>query len=524
MSSPFPTPEIAPPVALYVPHTRQNKNLQIQWLRLIAALCVVVFHASALAKVFLHDDRFMKIFDGRFGLFGVSLFFSISGYLMAVAIRVQKPFLFLSHRVIRIYPLLWISYGLYYLSYYLLRPHTTAPHLFFQDMMLAPHGDVQGVFGVEWSLVYEVTFYVLMFAIGLAGLATRLTPIALAWLGAIVIGTILNYQAEPNLIVVQQILIHPASVGLGAGLLIPRLLALRVSSWLYLLIGCVLIVFAPADHDLDITRWFYGIGTSSILAGAIALSTRRPDFGDTFLGRGFAKAADCTYALYLCHMPVVIFLYQSGLHLAVAVEWVTAIGASLAVAFVLGSGEMKLYQRLKAAVNNASPKLTALSMIGFLIVFGSFSIAAGYQQQTILNRNGKATHLAQDLRRAAGADTQSVDTIMSAAGYRKADDLTGEVNGVIWKNGFISVWGWALDKGADDLPLGIVFQGSSILGGTGIAAWRHDIERQGYTKRRMGFEFKVPAVCQPGSAVSIVVVSADRRYAVLTVPGAAGCP
>ena len=88
---------------------RRNRNLQ--WLRAFAALSVVLYHASVYLDRFVGDDRFLRLFDGRFGLLGVAIFFAISGYLMAEILPRTDPWSFLTHRIVRIYPIFFIVLG-----------------------------------------------------------------------------------------------------------------------------------------------------------------------------------------------------------------------------------------------------------------------------------------------------------------------------------------------------------------------------------------------------------------------------
>src|SRR5580704_8088156 len=87
-------------VKIYVGH----KSLPLQYLRGVAALSVVIFHASFYTKSWRADDRFLSIFGGQFGLFGVTLFFVISGALMSMLAIDSEPARFMLHRVVRIYP------------------------------------------------------------------------------------------------------------------------------------------------------------------------------------------------------------------------------------------------------------------------------------------------------------------------------------------------------------------------------------------------------------------------------------
>src|SRR6266436_8030614 len=75
-----------------------QKNLSIQCLRGMAALFVVLFHASVYSADHFGDSDWAAAFDGRLGLIGVAVFFAISGLLMADLIQRTDPWRFLAHR------------------------------------------------------------------------------------------------------------------------------------------------------------------------------------------------------------------------------------------------------------------------------------------------------------------------------------------------------------------------------------------------------------------------------------------
>src|SRR5262249_32030205 len=81
-----------------------GRNISIQCLRGLAALFVALYHASSYAERQFGDAGWTAVFDGRFGLFGVAIFFAISGQLMADLIQRTDPWRFLGHRIMRIYP------------------------------------------------------------------------------------------------------------------------------------------------------------------------------------------------------------------------------------------------------------------------------------------------------------------------------------------------------------------------------------------------------------------------------------
>jgi len=157
-----------------------HKNLSIQGLRGLAALFVALFHASTHSGRYFGDSGWATAFDGRFGLVGVAIFFAISGLLMADLIQRTDPWRFLAHRIVRIYPiyLLAASSVIAASTVIVFRGmHKFGPDVF--SLMLVPAGERAYYLGVEWTLVFECTYYVGLFLLSLIGWHRHLNAIAI---------------------------------------------------------------------------------------------------------------------------------------------------------------------------------------------------------------------------------------------------------------------------------------------------------------------------------------------------------
>ena len=137
-----------------------HKNLSIQCLRGLAALSVALFHASVHSGLHFGDSGWATAFDGRFGLIGVAMFFAISGLLMADLIQRTDPWRFLAHRFVRIYPIYLVAVSVWVSIILLLGIQKLGPHLF--SLMLVPVGQRLYYLGVEWTLVFECTYYIML--------------------------------------------------------------------------------------------------------------------------------------------------------------------------------------------------------------------------------------------------------------------------------------------------------------------------------------------------------------------------
>lgn len=169
--------------SITMPSTRYEKYNGIQLLRFIAALTVIIFHATMYTSERLDAKTFIYEQGGA----GVTLFFVISGFVMIIASQniydnINPWKIFGLKRIIRIVPIYWImtTYKLLTLIFasslivhheqpgaafiiksYLFLPSLNPYHFFFP------------LYSVGWTLNYEVFFYAL-FTISLAA---RINPL-----------------------------------------------------------------------------------------------------------------------------------------------------------------------------------------------------------------------------------------------------------------------------------------------------------------------------------------------------------
>jgi exopolysaccharide production protein ExoZ len=124
----------------------------IQYLRGLAALQVVIFHASKRSG-----------YEVGLGNFGVPLFFVISGFLMyAITSDTTRPAAFLKDRILRVLPIYWIATAsalLLGMANYRGLRHLAASFLFVPFGFLGAEQHVFPVLPVGWTLNYEMYFY-----------------------------------------------------------------------------------------------------------------------------------------------------------------------------------------------------------------------------------------------------------------------------------------------------------------------------------------------------------------------------
>jgi exopolysaccharide production protein ExoZ len=142
----------------------------IQYLRGIAAILVVLSHAEGIGNLEKYYGTLAWHGILTKGLFGVDLFFVISGFIIAYVALTKDSLVprlniasFLKKRTVRILPFMWLCITGYAILRYIGRGSFT-PLPYIRAMVLWPIGDIAP--NVIWTLRHEMLFYV-VFAVSL---------------------------------------------------------------------------------------------------------------------------------------------------------------------------------------------------------------------------------------------------------------------------------------------------------------------------------------------------------------------
>ncbi|WP_283214515.1 acyltransferase family protein [Methylorubrum aminovorans] len=316
-------------IKLFHPDPIRGKLVLVQGLRALAALMVVVHHAQNEAAILA--GRTGADFIPRHWLpwpAGVDIFFVISGFIIVHAAgplygRPGARSRFIAHRVARLVPLYWLVTGLY-LALGLAMPallsgeggppdaaRTLASFLFWP--MARPDGAVLPLYGLGWTLNYEMAFYAL-FALGL-GFSRRG---AVAWLVGALALVVLAGQLTPAAPVPLAFWSDPIvlefAFGAGLGLLRADGFRLHAPSRAALAAaGLFGLALAPSETSVRLLAW--GLPAAFLVAAAV-LGRDRPESvpggGAARLLGAAERLGDASYALYLLH-PFVLRAVREGL-------------------------------------------------------------------------------------------------------------------------------------------------------------------------------------------------------------------
>jgi exopolysaccharide production protein ExoZ len=297
----------------------------IQYLRGLAALAVVLFHACQWSRV---------NFDVGAG--GVDVFFIISGLVMwlTTAERPVGPWVFLWRRAMRVAPLYWlVTLALAGLAIWgILRPDVVfdGPHLLL-SLAFVPHISPDGLvfpfLPPGWSLTYEAVFY-LVFALALAAPRFARFAVMTTILTTVAAFGFLYHPAYP-LLFNPMMLQFVAGSALARAYLAERLPG-RVAGWILLTAGVgAFAAMRVAGFHSDLWRpLIWGVPALAIVTGALSIEAG----GGLFGSRTLKLLGDGSYSIYLCHWPVIVLMQKT---LGIKNAWIF-IPLSAALATLVG--------------------------------------------------------------------------------------------------------------------------------------------------------------------------------------------
>lgn len=163
--------------------TQKNRLLELDALRGIAALSVMIFHYST------NRDAGGLGWEFRYGVTGVDLFFMISGFVITLSIqKIQRWQDFAVFRFARLYPTFWACALITALFVLLYEPETLGVSQLLANLTMFPvYFGIENLDQVYWTLLVEMMFYLWILAVWLVGGMRHIVTIGSVFLGAVVL-------------------------------------------------------------------------------------------------------------------------------------------------------------------------------------------------------------------------------------------------------------------------------------------------------------------------------------------------
>jgi exopolysaccharide production protein ExoZ len=293
-----------------------RKIQNIQALRGVAVLSVVLFHLVIIERKYGGAETILPNFF-NFGIFGVDLFFVISGFVMVAVTRgrfrdLKQALLFLYHRASRIYPAYWI-YSILVLCVFLIKPSlvnsSQGNHVdLLSSFLLLPSKTLPLVM-VGWTLIHEMYFYLIFFFVMLTMKERRMPFAILLWGIGIIFLNIIQASSSPF----YKLVSHPLTVEFIGGCFLAILFyreSSRVRAARSLLfvtaMGVIAAVYGHSFYQrmtgqIDPQGWWRILIFGAPAALLVFCAVNAEKNGKIFHS-SLGKIGDASYSIYLSHI------------------------------------------------------------------------------------------------------------------------------------------------------------------------------------------------------------------------------
>lgn len=311
----------------------------IQYWRAIAAILVVIFHASIVTG---SDGIKAPLFP--LGQFGVDLFFVISGFIMwtLTAVRPTTPDAFISRRIIRIVPLYWLMTIITASVSNANALTITIPDdsiamarsLFFLPCWNDQAGRIAPIMTIGWTLNLAMMFYALFaFSLSLRP-RLRLATIVISLTGLVILGAIIAPQ-NAALALYSDSIIGEFALGVLLGAAYVKNIFPFNGKVPRAPLGAVCIAFAlvwlvlhPQPGEMRLIAW--GPAALALVTGGLLLE----EIASRYAVRSLLFLGAASYAIYLSHVMVLSAVHAPAL--AVFRETGFAIGVLTVLCCLVG--------------------------------------------------------------------------------------------------------------------------------------------------------------------------------------------
>ncbi|MEU6424524.1 acyltransferase [Microbispora sp. NPDC046973] len=329
-------------------------------LRFCAALGVVLFHFGE-TRAWGTPNAFPGLSTVTvFGVYGVRLFFLISGFVILMSAWGRTPGHFAASRIARLFPAYWASVlvlgGLAVGG--LITDHRPSLTELLANMTMLQHGfAVRDLEIVYWTLWQELVFYALIACLAAVGITYRR---CLAFMGAWVLLLAIAHRVNADLL---QAVLVPFSAPYfiaGMALFLVHRFGGSLFPWLFVGVGWTLALYTELDMETTASRRYGQALWSALVVGVISLIFLVMIFVavgafDRIDWRWLTFLGALTYPLYLFHHHVGFLLIQ-WLHpvLGNRLTLPLAVAAALVVAYgVHRLVERPLQPRMRAALERS---------------------------------------------------------------------------------------------------------------------------------------------------------------------------
>lgn len=162
---------------------KNERIVECDWIRAIAALAVILYHYTYRYPVLFHSNIDYKI-TVVYGAAGVNIFFFLSGFLGLYSVNEKTKCVdYMKRRFNRLYPEYWMCMVItaIFLSLFFNELFLGWKVVLFNVTMLQGFIGVSNLDGAYWTLAYELRFYIFIFVVIASKKLKHIKSICILW-------------------------------------------------------------------------------------------------------------------------------------------------------------------------------------------------------------------------------------------------------------------------------------------------------------------------------------------------------
>ncbi len=298
-----------------------NRFYEIDLLRLISAVLVVVFHYTFVGSVlgFAPEPRVDAFGEySRYMYLGINFFFIISGFVILLSAQDGKPRQFVVSRFVRLYPAYWLCVLLTASAAVLFSQPAFQldwKHVLVNLTMLQNGFDVPLVDGVYWTLWIELKFYALV----LVMIWLRLLRFLPWFCGIVLVGSLIGLETSLAFTVEHFVAGFPHWAGYFACGCVLYLVRLYGFNWGYGALIALSVIFCVRQnqvftelmigwYQVPFNEWVSVIATLLFYALLAMVALRK---NGLLRDPRFYYLGVLTYPLYLVHENIGFMMFNA---------------------------------------------------------------------------------------------------------------------------------------------------------------------------------------------------------------------
>jgi exopolysaccharide production protein ExoZ len=329
-----------------------NRIITLDYLRGLCAISIMIYHYLTFSGLVKFDS---SDFLGRMGVYGVSIFYILSGLTLFLVYRRKFKFAdFYINRVFRIFPLLWVTITLSLIVHNI---HLT------DDILLWNYTGLFGIFrwwqyigtGV-WSIGNELVFYLMFPVILFAIVRSKYWILVLGLILLTYYSWFAFYELNPavNLSNQWRDYVNPLNqaflffIGVAIGCLFNEVKVHRLLTWGLLIISVAAFVLYPTEGNTITLVTGLNRIIFTVICAIIAFSFFKINYKIPIVDPALKLLGEASYSIYLLHPLVWVSLSSIDMSPIVKIVMcaVLSIGISIMVYKTFELPFMKLGKRL----------------------------------------------------------------------------------------------------------------------------------------------------------------------------------